>query len=330
MPTNALLPYYHPTTVLMVDDDQRFLRNFSLVMPDNLTVRYFHSASEALQFIERSEGAGLDQRCFSLMHNHPGAASTFQMELALIEQEISNYNRFLDISVVIVDYDMPEMNGLEFCERIKGQRIMKILLTGVGDEKVAIEAFNAGLINRFLTKNDPDISNKITDSIAQLQLSYFHTISQPIQKALSLNPPHFMHDKIFLSEFHALEKKLGIVEYYFVENPHGFLMVSQHGQLYRLIVLDDAAMQAQQFSARRMAAPEPILNGLAQHRLIAWFWSDPEALLEEDIDWEDVVFPATTLNGSQRWHYALVENPPADIEYDSGEACYASFLNSLD
>jgi DNA-binding NtrC family response regulator len=56
---------------------------------------------------------------------------------------------------IIVDYDMPDINGIEFLKilRSKGDTTPVILFTGVGREYAAIEALNNGA-NFFLKKGE--------------------------------------------------------------------------------------------------------------------------------------------------------------------------------
>ncbi len=57
--------------------------------------------------------------------------------------------------VVIVDYSMPEINGIDFLKilRSKGDTTPVIIFTGVGNERIAIEAINYGA-NFFLKKEE--------------------------------------------------------------------------------------------------------------------------------------------------------------------------------
>ena len=56
---------------------------------------------------------------------------------------------------IVVDYDMPELNGIEFLKilRAEGDTTPVIIFTGVGHERTAIEAINNGA-NFFLQKGD--------------------------------------------------------------------------------------------------------------------------------------------------------------------------------
>lgn len=332
MKTSNLLPFYHPSSVILVDDSQRFLDSFTLLLAEQTAYRCFSSAKEALHFInDHNVQVPLDQRCFSFMGQQKQGGGTLRLDLALIEQEISNPNRFRDISVVIVDFDMPEMNGLELCKVIRNRRIKKILLTGVGDEKVAVQAFNEGLIDRFLTKSDPEIARRINQTIHELQHRYFSDISSMIQSTLILKSPDFINDPVFARHFLALLDKHNFIEYYYVEDPNGFLLVTHDGALARLIVLDEQQMDEQLFALRRFNLPAHISSQLRQRRALMWLWESLDDLDQDSApDWTEWLHPATRLEGRRDWYCALVHNPPADIEYDEQQASYAAYLAELD
>ncbi|MHC1610533.1 MAG: HEAT repeat domain-containing protein [Candidatus Methanospirareceae archaeon] len=58
-----------------------------------------------------------------------------------------------DFDVVVSDYKMPGMNGLEFLEELRkrGNDVPFIIFTGKGEERVAVEALNKGA-NRYIKK----------------------------------------------------------------------------------------------------------------------------------------------------------------------------------
>ena len=49
-----------------------------------------------------------------------------------------------DVSLVISDYNMPQMNGLEFLKAVKAQypHILAIMLTGQAEIHIAVQAIN--------------------------------------------------------------------------------------------------------------------------------------------------------------------------------------------
>jgi len=76
--------------------------------------------------------------------------------------------------VVISDMRMPEMDGVEFLQRVRkvAPDSIRIMLTGNSDLGTAIHAVNEGNIFRFLSKlsNKDTLVNTITDSLAQHHL----------------------------------------------------------------------------------------------------------------------------------------------------------------
>lgn len=72
-----------------------------------------------------------------------------------------------DYSVIISDFNMPGMKGLEFLKKVHelNSNTIKILLTGYADLQLVIDAINEGYIYRFLTK--PCDSEILTEAIKQ-------------------------------------------------------------------------------------------------------------------------------------------------------------------
>src|ERR1700750_1782325 len=103
MPDHAIPPYSHPTTVIVVDDNDLFLQTLDLRMPANMACLSFHNPRRALERInEVIELAPIPDRCFSQpvrsLHWHD---SIIQLDLTSIEQEVNNMQRFRRTSVVV-------------------------------------------------------------------------------------------------------------------------------------------------------------------------------------------------------------------------------------
>lgn len=331
----AIQPYFHPTTIVMVDDNQRFLDNFSLQLDEALACRFYSSPRECLDILNsRDQRTPLDQRCFSY-YQQPSRENpdrVIRLDLTLIEQEISNPDRFRDVSVVIVDYDMPEMTGLEFCQALRNHRIKKVLLTGVADEKIAVEAFNAGIIDQFMMKSDPNITQRINRTIHDLQKRYFSEVSALLQSTLALEQPEYLQDSAFSAYFFDLLARKRIAEYYYVEDPNGFLLVSDAGHLSRLIIQNEQDIQRGLFPLKHHGMPARLLQKVSSGKALAWLWATPDDYDDDEVFvWEEHIHAATPVRGTHTtWYCALVDNPPADIEYDSATSSYLSYLESLD
>ena len=78
------------------------------------------------------------------------------------------------IDVVISDYRMPGMNGVEFLSKVKEQSpdTMRLILSGYADAVAIVEAINEGQVYRFITKpwNDQELLTTISTSLEQHNL----------------------------------------------------------------------------------------------------------------------------------------------------------------
>jgi two-component system chemotaxis response regulator CheY len=78
------------------------------------------------------------------------------------------------LDLIISDFNMPEMDGLEFLRAIRGHQAVRklpfILLTGRGDKELVIKAAQAG-VNNYLIKpfNAAILREKIEQVIGKLQ-----------------------------------------------------------------------------------------------------------------------------------------------------------------
>ena len=78
-------------------------------------------------------------------------------------------------AVVVSDYRMPEMNGIQFLTQIRqiAPDTVRVMLTGQADMQVAIDAINNGALYRFLTKpcSTEVLAQTLYDGVEQFQLT---------------------------------------------------------------------------------------------------------------------------------------------------------------
>ncbi len=79
-----------------------------------------------------------------------------------------------DYDAVIADYKMPEMDGLDILEKVRGEGndIPFILLTGKGEEEVAMKALNKGADRYHIKILDPnkqfgDITQSVVEEVVR-------------------------------------------------------------------------------------------------------------------------------------------------------------------
>lgn len=325
---------YFPSTALFVDDSRDFLLNFVLQLDEGLAYRVFDSPFDALDCIHKKccELDLLSQRCLSEYteaKNCPLTNHTINLDVTAIHAEVYNPRRFSEISVVVVDYAMPGMDGLEFCRRIENTNIKKILLTGQADEKLAIEAFNEGLIHRYIQKSDPQVAELITKGIYDLQSQYFQAMSDMIVRMLSVTSPSCLHDKKFAEFFHLLRHEKKVVEHYLADNSGSFLLLDDDAKVSFLIVKNEADMRLHYDLALDNGASEDVLDALASGEKIPCFWQANTQPPEWN-DWSTCLVPAHRFESDETYYYAYVQGPVLFDPVQDQILSYHRYLEELD
>jgi len=101
-----------------------------------------------------------------------------------------------EIQLVISDYRMPGMNGVDFLSRIrrKAPDTIRIILSGYADASVMMEAINDGQIYKFIPKpwNDHDLLTTIISAFEKYRLQnentrLYYELSKKYEELTELN-----------------------------------------------------------------------------------------------------------------------------------------------
>jgi CheY-like chemotaxis protein len=326
----TLPPYFHPTTIVLVDDNESFVQSILLEMPASIALEGFTHPEDALAFLEEPiDLAPLVDRCFTMDRSRESEA-VIHLDFGPIEQEINYRQRFRRVSAVLVDYAMPSVDGLQFCERMTAPYARRAMLTGVADEKLAVQAFNAGLIHRFIPKHRATAVEAVIAFIAELEREYFQQYLGRLQSALAIDPPGFLVDPTMALRLRRLMQQEAIVEYYLVNDPPGFLMLRSNGSVLRLVLLDADAQRRQLAFAREHDAPPHVVRGIEQGEVVGLFRGDSPAdyFGDERYPWNDKVHPASRLNAREPWIMALVRDADTDVDFDPAQSSYDAYLTT--
>lgn len=227
-----MLPLFtFPTRVILIDDDPDFLNALDIFLDRDIAsyVR-FNSAKKGLDFLN-NEAVFLCENNFILedQDSYEWGKQSFFLNFNNIKNIALDPNRKNQASVIIVDYNMPNMDGLELLQSVNVTNVKKILLTGEADEFKAIEAFNRGLIDKFIRKQDPDLTNKVNAAILELQRKIFAEISAEIipAKYLANNSPIYKNSPELEKFFYNTLKINNIVEFYLVDSQGSFLLIDK-------------------------------------------------------------------------------------------------------
>ncbi|RKT13878.1 response regulator receiver domain-containing protein [Paraburkholderia sp. RAU2J] len=329
---HTIKPFYFPTTVTFVDDSPTFLSNLCLQLDPQLAFRLFSSPGEALDFVNSRPRPGpLDEPIFAPFRDRTDedvAHQVIALSVNTVRKQVHNAQRFLATSVVVVDYDMPGMNGLEFCRRMTDPTVRKIMLTGKADEHIAVQSFNEGIIHRFISKQDAAAVPALNRAVRDLQNAYFDDVCQSILDTLAVSEYAFLRDEALAARVAEISDSLGIVEHYLSYCPGGLLMLDSGGKSYLLIVHTDETLRGLREIAIEQDAPAEFLKELDSRRSLPYFWQTEGHYPTDCTAWEPYMHPATQLGGRQNYVYSVISNPPGlDL---SQVLSYDHYLERLD
>ncbi|MQA40049.1 response regulator [Rugamonas aquatica] len=323
------LPVYsHPTLTVLVDDSDSFLRSLSFQLDPMLASQTFHDTTTALQWLRQGSPSG----CVPLhvnfdMHNLPADQCNVALDLERIYRIGEQRQRFATPSVLVVDYSMPQMNGLEFCAAVEHLPCKKILFTGAADEKIAVSAFNRGLIDRYIKKSDDHALDILELEIAALQRDYFDTQSETLRELVLLHNYHFLGDPALARLVRELSARMGFVEHYIFPNPTGILFLDKHGKASLMMIETEQGMYAQYEIARDSDAPPSLMDALLERRVLPFF-SDPDGdgMYSRRVgeSWHRYCAAPQICQGRETYYWALFDLPAH--YFDQRPYSYDEFL----
>jgi len=305
--TSYFHPIYFPTKVAIVDDDPDYLQQVSLLVNDDVICDLFTSPSEALKVVQDYDE---NNDRFTRHYTQQWRENLDDTDLGVAannpHQFINDDRRFDLFSVMVIDYAMPEMSGLDLCKQLSNPWIKKILVTGKADLDVAVQAFNQGLIDQFIRKDEGDVDILLNSAIDKLSHQYFTDRCAPNNEVLFREAP-YLFENSFVRWFTHLCHDHGIVEYYLKGDLLNsvFLLVTRTGKIKLLFLQTPEQSKAQyEIALDNEKIPAELLDAIYTRDVIPCLFG--RGVFDsgfKDI-WYHYAFPAKKFNG---YVYAMVD-----------------------
>lgn len=222
------------STVVFIDDASDFLSSIELFFGDKFRIKTFTNPVEALEFINKNT------------------------------EEL--------VSVVVTDYSMPQMNGVDLSSHIEDKALNTILLTGEATLNIVVDGFNKGLISKYIQKSDADFIDKLEIEIARLEDQYFIAMSDRRQIIPTLES--FFESEEISKQFKAICTELGVEEYLMIKNPARFSMVNTAGDRFYMLLMSDYMLKRHLIAMKEEHAPAEMVAAITSRKRIPWFLSD--------------------------------------------------------
>lgn len=304
---SKLYPYfYFPTTLMFLDDSPEFLSSMSQTIQHKFPQVHFNAATNAIDYLVEKKSLHVRLNDFtSPKHVDDEMEDNHLIDYEAIQSLIYNPKRFGEIAAIVIDYSMPNMNGVNCCKNIEDLPVRKILLTGEAGYEIAVSAFNSGLIHSFVHKDSDSMCADIDAAIMKSTMNYFLELSKSIAgEYVTLHNRHAAYIRV-VDQFMSDHK---IIEYYQVDPFGSFLGFDLEGNSTWLIFSPEHEVLQYIDIAKSSAASTDVIHALGTRSHLLGLVT--ETLKKEPITtWANYLFPALgTIVTDEKYYYTIVKD----------------------
>lgn len=227
-------PLYHrPSALVFLDDETPYLEMLAIVLPREWCVRFHTRMRDYLAQIRAQAEQWEDD-----VEQHKEIVNQWHQGKALpnlvIDYWRSQGHRYGLPSIAVVDYAMPAANGLEVLKVSPAWPPYRVLLTGKADEHTAVAAFNAGLIDRYVTKQAPDLVQQLVTALRQHYNAPMDFHEGIWRSVLRRSQQIALQDRVVQQALIEWLKVHECIEYVVLPEPFGMLALDTSGHAHWL------------------------------------------------------------------------------------------------
>ena len=161
-------PLFHrPGAIVFLDDDPGYLEMLAMVLPRQWHIKLYLRPQACINQLQQEpplwEADAWAQQ--EIIDNWRAGSPLIPQ---ILQYWAAQHQRYDLSQVCVFDYAMPGMDGLQALSELTDWPGGRILLTGQADEHVAVSAFNRGLIDQFIAKQTPDISQHLISVVQRM------------------------------------------------------------------------------------------------------------------------------------------------------------------
>lgn len=226
--------YWRPGRVAFLDDDPDYLEMLAEVMPEDWAVSLFEQPAAFIRSLQQEPPLESTDEW-----QHRRMLERWRDGAALIPQFVEYWRqdgqaRYARHNVCVVDYSMPAMNGIEALDELVQWSGHRVLLTGRADEQIAVRAFNRGIIDQYIPKQSPDITERLISCVRELRALTSERLQQTWRNTLSWTQLQLMRDTSVAGALRAALDQRGCVEHFVIGDPFGVLALDAEGRSWWL------------------------------------------------------------------------------------------------
>lgn len=311
---------YYPTNVAIVDDSNSFLAMMDSKLNSKQSRQLYNNPAEAIDKINKIEKSRAQLARIlnnlstielnELPTGHSGNPLLY-IDLKHLYEEVNNSKRFDRISVVLVDYNMPQINGIEFCRNLSDKAIIKIMITDLSDYELAVQAFNDGVIDRFILKNTPSFFNEVNSSIIKAQRDYFKNIygTNGILGCIFCGQLQFA-TQAYYDLIEDVATTCESVECYLLDKSGSALFLNDHAEPTWLIMKTQSELAELYAIAKDNQASKHILDALYKREKMPILLSEKDYQMPVS-SWK--MYSIKPLESKEKSYYAVIKDQHFDL-----------------
>jgi CheY-like chemotaxis protein len=219
-------PLYHrPNAIVFLDDDAGYLDMLADVMPQDWCVQLYTHAGDCIDHMQQQHA-----QWESDVDAHLQITENWRIGIPLVPQLLEYWQtqplRHALTNVLVVDYSMPAMTGLDVLKALPKWPAQRVLLTGQADESMAVKIFNKRLINQFVAKQHPHIGQHLAQVVRELNALPLSVHDSIWRNALKKEQHAMLQTDAVQQALAALVQERNWVEYCVIAEPFGILGIN--------------------------------------------------------------------------------------------------------
>jgi CheY-like chemotaxis protein len=232
---------YYPTQIVSIDDDTKFLKIIERIL-GHFSLTKFTSPSSGIDYINETPSQSYIQQAVAPTTSDDDSIKSMEINLENIYKLNAIKEKQQEVSVLVIDYEMPQGMATEFTPKINNKGTKRLMLTGVGDHHFAINALNEGFIDVYLSKQNEHADKELLQYVEKLEMKYFVDQSQafldhyPRLKQLLTN-------ETIINLFSEICKQYNIQSFYLANNLGAFILFDTNQQPIILNIIDESHLK---------------------------------------------------------------------------------------
>lgn len=317
---------YYPLKIVFLDDNRAFLDVLELEFGGQLNMSTGTDPNVILDIISDQKQDNL-KTIYKLV-NDVNVDTTIDrvigFDISSISKVIYDKSRFENIAILVVDFEMPNINGLQFCEKIKDKNIFKVMLTVEADKDTVIKAFNDSLIDKFILKTNVDLFSDIKVMITELTYRFFNEKSQTLINEHTCNMKDLFSNQSYQNLLNEVLRTTKAVEFYIVDTSGSILFLDKDAHPTWLIIRHEEDFIKQLELLQGYDIPKSVMASVQRKEKTLFMLSEKEYKKPIN-EWLKYFYDLKKLDNG--YYYSVVKDHITDlIEWDK-VVSYSSYTN---